>query len=168
MFGAGGRNLPRFGHTWNFAVEVERRDPDNPQLRRVDLWAARQLLTRDDPWAYVPQFCLSVERTISWLLREPKIGLPWPDLAPAENHRRLLAADDGSREPYWFPMWGPTTDNVTGNLFRRERDVIFTFEFWRPTHHIPADLGRVFVAELPEQELLLVMHEAVSYLRRNE
>jgi hypothetical protein len=87
----------------------------------------------------------------SWLLRDPDLPLPWPALPPDENHTRLVAQDDGVSQRHWFPNWGPTTDIVRGLIFRRGPEMVFTFEFWRPTHHIAADMGRVFVAVFPER-----------------
>jgi hypothetical protein len=34
------------------------------------------------------------------------------------------------------------------------------FSFWRPDHHVPSELGQVFVAELPEWELVAAIHDA--------
>lgn len=158
--------MPRFGHPWHFAIEVEGPHPTSNILHRVDLWAARQLLTCDDHWAFVSQFCRSLEHAIGWLLNDPDVPFPWPDLSPAENHRRLLETNDHRRQRHRFLDWGPTTDNVAAFLFLRDRDAIITFEFGRPTHHKPEDLGHVFVAELPERELLRVLHAAASYLRQ--
>ena len=157
--------MPRFGHTSQFAIEVEGYRASNRADGRVDLWVARQLLTCDDPHPYIPLVCGSLDRTIGWLLSESNLALPWPDLPPEENHRRLLA-DDESRWRFRFLDWGPTTDNVLWHIFIRGKNAIITAEFCRPTHHNPADLGRVFVAELPERELLLVLHNTVSYLRQ--
>jgi hypothetical protein len=62
--------------------------------------------------------------------------------------------------------WGPTTDNVQSFLFRRGPDAVITFEFCRESHPRPEEVGQVFVAQLPERELLRVLHQAVCALRR--
>jgi hypothetical protein len=72
--------------------------------------------------------------------------------ADAEDNRGYLS--------YRFMAWGPTTDNVRAVLFREGDTASMPFSFWRESHHDPAELGRVFVAELPERELLWVLHEA--------
>jgi hypothetical protein len=158
--------VPRFGHPWHFAIEVEERRPPDRMFTRVDLWAARQLLTCDDPHPYIPQACCDLEHGIGGLLAEPDLALPWPGLSPEENHRRLVADGYDARRRFRFLDWGPTTDNIRWHIFIRGKDAIITVEFIRPDHHTPADLGRVFVAELPERELLLVLHNALSYLRQ--
>jgi hypothetical protein len=60
--------------------------------------------------------------------------------------------------------WGPTTDNVRMHLFREGDTAFLPFSFWRESHHKPAELGRVFVAELPWRELASVLHEAAWHL----
>jgi hypothetical protein len=157
----------RFGVRERFAVEVGAVVSGDPTtgLREVNLWAAGQELCCDDNAAFVPQFCLSVEATITWLLSESDRSLPYPELSPEENHRRLWAAEYGDRSQYTFMDWGPTTDNMFALLFRRGPDAILTVEFCRPTHVRPDELGQVFVSELPEREVLRVLHQAVCILR---
>jgi hypothetical protein len=138
------------------------------QLRRVDLWAAGRWWTCDDNIAYLPQFCMSVQDSIRWLRSGCDLAQPFPDVGAAEAHRRLLAVDDGSREQFWFPLWGPTTDNVTAHVFRVGDQLTIPFEFWRPAHPRPEELGMVFVAELPEFELLGVLEQMLSVLRCEE
>jgi hypothetical protein len=106
-------------------------------------------------------------REIASLLADPGImiiGRPYPELSPAANHRKLLAAAEAGDNRlylgYRFMNWGPTSDNVSMNLFREAGTAILAFSFWREDHHDPSELGQVFVAELPERELLSVMHEA--------
>lgn len=152
------------GNKQRFAAEVGEYCDGDPQLRRVDLWAAGIWLTCDDNAAFVPQFRMSVEGTVDWLRSGCDLTMPFPGLSPEEVHRRLLDVDDGSRERFWFPMWGPTTDNVTGHLFRVGDRLVIPFEFWRPTHPRPDELGRVFVAELPEAELLRALDQMLAAL----
>lgn len=160
------------GDKSRFAVEVGAFCEGNRDLRRVDLWAANRWLTCDDNSAFISQFCGSVRRTINWL-NSPytsheggpyNLSLPFPNLSPVETHRRLLETDDGLRERYWFPHWGPTTDNVLGLLFRVVNNVVLTFEFSRVTHHAPAELDEVFTAELPEGELVQVLEQMLAIL----
>jgi hypothetical protein len=56
--------------------------------------------------------------------------------------------------------WGPTTDNFLAVLFREEGVGSIPLAFWREDHHEPSELGKIFDAELPERELLWVLHEA--------
>ena len=153
-----------FGDKGRFAAEVGEFWDGSDQGRRVDLWAAGRWLTCDDNTAFVPQFVMSVRSTLDWLRWGCDLSVPFPGLSPAEAHRRLLDLDDGSRQRFWFPLWGPTTDNVTGHVFRVGDRLVITFEFWREEHHIPEELGRVFVAELPEAEFLDVLERMLAEL----
>ena len=157
----------RFGDRERFAVEVGQVVDSSPTMgmRIVDLWAAGIVLCCDDNTAFVPQFCMSVEATITWLLSENDRSLPYPDLSPEENHRRLWAAEYGERSRFIFMNWGPTTDNLLALLFRRGQDAIITVQFGRETHPRPEEIGRVFVAELSEREVLRCLHQAVCVLR---
>lgn len=157
----------RFGNRDLFAIEVGAMVSGEPKmgLREVDLWVAGRELCCHDNAAFVPQFCLSVEATITWLLCDEDRSLPYPDLSPEENHRRLWAAEYEDRSPYRFMDWGPTTDGLGGLLFRRDPSAIITVEFRRPTHPRPEERGRVFVAELPEREVIRSLHQGVCALR---
>ena len=88
---------------------------------------------------------------------------PYPDLSPADNHRRLCAetkaGDNGTYLRYRFLDWGPTTDNVSAHLFLADGVASIPFSFRRESHHDPSERGQVFVAELPERELVQVLHK---------
>jgi uncharacterized protein (TIGR02996 family) len=150
----------RFGDRRRFAVEVgEFYFPDRTN-RRVDLWAASRWLTCDDHNVRVGQFRHSVEHTIGWLRSGPDLALPFPGLSPEETFGRLYEVDDGLRERFWGLLrWGPTTDNVSALLFRHRDHLVITFQFWRDTHPNPEERGVIFVAELPESELLEVLEQ---------
>ena len=152
-----------FGDKSRFAAEIGEFRGEDHRFRRVDFWAAERRLTCDDNDAFAEQLCMSLCNMIDWLRSGPDLIPPFPELDPAETHRRLLALDDGSRESFWFPRWGPITDNVTGHVFRWGETLTITFEFWRETHPVPEERGVVFVAELPEQEFLSVL-EKTFYL----
>ncbi len=154
----------RFGDKQRFATEVGEAPSGATLLRRVDLWAAGRWWTCDDNMVFVPQFCASVLRTVRWLESGCDLTPPLPGVDAAEAHRALLAADDGSRERFWFPRWGPTTDNVTAHVFRVGDRVVIPFAFWRPEHPRPEERGQVFVAELPEAELLRVLRQTLAVL----
>ena len=155
------------GDKSRFAAEIGDFSTGTTQLRRVDLWAAAQWWTCDDNSAYLPQFCFDVQRTIDRLRSGDNLSMPFPGLSPAETHRRLLASDDGSRERFWFPHWGPTTDNILAHLFRDREQIFIPFEFWREEHHLPEQLGMIFVAELIEAELLSVLQRVVDTLNES-
>lgn len=155
----------RFGDRDRFAIEVGPVLYNDLRGRVVDLWAAGRELCCDDNNAFVPQFCMSVEATITWLLSDHDRGLPYPELTPEENHRRLWAEEYGERSRFTFMDWGPTTDNLFALLFRRNADAIITVEFCRKTHPRPDEIGRVFVAVLPERDVLRALHQAVCVLR---
>ena len=156
-----------FGNKQRFAAEVGEVSKCNTQLRRVDLWAAGRLWTCDDNMAFVPQFCQSVQDSVIWLRSGCDLTQPFPEVVAAEAHRRLLIIDDGSREQFWFPLWGPTTDNVTAHVFRVADRLVIPFEFWRPSHPRSEELGQVFIAELPESEFLQILEQMLAMLKRS-
>jgi uncharacterized protein (TIGR02996 family) len=155
----------RFGDRLRFAVEVGEYFCPTRRNRRVDLWAAGRWLTCDDNNASLAQFCGSVETTLEWLRSGPDLTLPFPGLSPEETYRRLYELDDGSRERFQFLCWGPTTDNVSALLFRRDGHLLITFKFWRETHPNAEERGVIFVAELPESELLDTLEQMAHALR---
>jgi hypothetical protein len=159
--------IHHFGDREQFAIELGQVQQGTPTtgIRVVELWAAGRDLCCDDNHAFVPQFCMSVEGTITGLLSDRDRSFPCPELSPEENHRRLQVAEYGVSSRYFFMDWGPTTDNLASYLFRRDSVAVITFEFWRPAHPRPDELGRVFVVELPERALLLSLHQAVCVLR---
>jgi hypothetical protein len=131
----------------------------------VDVWAAGRWLTCDDHFVYVPHFAGCLQRSVGGLLsdRRRRRGRPYPDLSVADNYRRLradAAVDNTEYRSYLFMDWGPTADNVSMLLFEEGGTAYLPFSFWRPDHHIPAELGQVFVAELPVWELATVLHDA--------
>jgi len=156
-----------FGIRSRFCMEIGPLDPDHPTagLRRVDIWAADRWLTCDDNSVYLPSFTASVANSLGHLLTNPENLIchrPYAEVSVADNLRRMLAAAEAGNNSrylsYRFMDWGPTTDNVSAVLFR-ENDVAFMpFSFWRESHHESSELGQVFVAELPERELLWVLH----------
>lgn len=93
--------------------------------------------------------------------------MPWPEMSPVETHRRLRATDDYGRQ-FRFMHWGTTTDNLLSYLFRYGDAATITAEFLHQPDDYPPVLGQVFVAELPERELLLILHEAICCLRQGE
>ncbi|QEL16987.1 hypothetical protein [Limnoglobus roseus] len=153
-----------FGDKQCFAAEVGEFWQRSQQLRRVDLWAADRWWTCDDNIVFVPQFCLSVCDSLAWLRSGSDLSQPFPEADAAESHRRLLAVDDGSREKFWFPQWGPTTDNITAHVFRAGDWLTIPFEYWRTRHHRPDEMGRVFVAEMPQIELIEVLEQMLDAL----
>jgi hypothetical protein len=157
----------KFGERNLFALEVGPPSDDRPTMgmRDVDIWAAGIELTCDDNSAFVPQFCMSVEATITWLLSDDDRSMPYPELTLEENHRRLRAEDYGECSPFFFMDWGPTTDNLANFLFRRGSEMLLTFEFWRAEHPRPSELGKVFVVAVPERKLIRCLHQAVCVLR---
>jgi hypothetical protein len=152
-----------FGQDTRFAITVGEILSDNGGSRCVDVWAADRWLTCDDNNVYVPHFAGCLQHAVSGLLVDPAYprGRPFSELSVAENYRRLRAEDDNTEFlSYRFMDWGPTADNVGMLLFREGGTAYLPFAFWRPDHHQPAELGQVFVAELPVWELARVLHDA--------
>lgn len=132
-------------------------------LRRVSLWAANRLLTRDSDLAFVPQLTSDVRGTLGLLRSDHDLLSPFPDLPPTDVHRRLAAAPFELRDLHRFPKWGPTTDGIEGFHFRAGDRLTITLEFWRDDH--PAEKrGKIFVAELPEAEFATVLTRMLDAL----
>jgi hypothetical protein len=156
-----------FGDRSRFAIEIGEFYGDDITPRRVDVWAAGIWLTCDDNSVYVPFFAGRLQRAVGSLLVDPtyrRLGRPYPELSIEDNYRRLRAEAEEDNTDYraygFMDDWGPTADNVGMLLFREGGTAYLPFAFLRPDHHDPSELGRVFVAELPERELALVLHEA--------
>jgi hypothetical protein len=160
--------IVRVGDRERFAAEIDDLAERGSPVRRVGLWAASHWLTCEDDMAYVPQLCASIRGTIGWIRSGCDLSQPFPGLSPEDTHRRLLEWIDGSREQFWFPRWGPTTDNIRGHLFRSGEQLIIPFEFWRETHPVPDETGRVFVARLPQSEFVEVLEKLVLHLEAGE
>lgn len=157
-----------FGDKRRFAAEVGEFWGDSDQFRRVDLWASGRWLTCDDNVVFIPQFCMSLRDTLNWLRSAGNLSRPFAGISLTDTHRRLLEMDDGTREQFWFPLWGPTTDNISGHVFRDGDSLSITLEFWRETHKPPEERGEVFVAEMPEAELISVLEQMIIALGCNE
>lgn len=139
-------------------------------IRTVSIWAAARELTCDDDAAYVPQIVAALDAALRGLRSGADRRLPYPQLSPAENHRRLLPdgpeTDGDAHRRYRFMDWGPTTDNVLALLFLTGDRATLTFEFWREHHGRPDELGHVFEVELPLHTLLQILTQAADALRR--
>ena len=152
-----------YGQLTRFAITVGEVLSENGGSRRVDVWAADRWLTCDDDNVNVTHFVGCLQHTLRHLLSDPQCrrGRPYPGLSVEDNYRRLDAeADNGEYLAYRFMDWGPTADNVGMLLFREAGTAYLPFSFLRPDHHDPSELGKVFVAELPEWELARVLHDA--------
>ena len=147
-----------------FAAEIGEFWAGYLEFRRVDLWAGGHWLTCDDNIAFVPELRMNVQATVNWLRSGCDLTLPFPALSPAATHRRLIDVDDGSGEQFWFPVWGPITDNISGHVFRDRENLTITLEFWRETHRIAAERKLVFEVELPEAELVGVLEQMLTAL----
>ena len=91
-----------FGHPARFSITLKEFWGEGDAVRTVDVYAAGRWLTCDDNHAYVPHFAGMLAGAVRRLIDEPgyrSAGRPFPDLSPADNHRRLCdeAAEDNSR-----------------------------------------------------------------------
>ncbi len=134
-------------------------------LRTVDIWLAGRRLTVDDNAAFVPQFCVSIERDAE-LLESDHDWSPSTDATNAlDAHRWCRGDDSGGAERFWFMHWGPTTDNVITFLFELDGQMVITSQFWRSTHEPKSELGAVHEASLDRAELIDLLKQAVDVLR---
>src|SRR5688572_23806828 len=161
--------MPGFGHPSRFQCVIPALDGQDPKQRLVDVYAAGRWLTCDDNTAYTPHFAGCLAHAAEWILRNDEstsvFRRPFPELSPAEKHRKLLAAAKGDGDntrhlQYRFIDWGPTALNGRAHLFVSDGIASSPFSFWRPGHHEPTGPGQIFVAELPERELVRVLHQA--------
>lgn len=157
--------LGTFGKRTSFAITVGEILHENDSSRRVDVWAAYRWLTCEDSQVYVPFFAGRLQHAVRSLLANPqgRRSRPYPELSIEDNYRRLRAdaeTDNTEYLSYRFMNWGPTADNVGMLLFQEDGIAYLPFSFFRPDHHDPSELGKVFVAELPEWELASVLHDA--------
>ncbi|MEU4155484.1 hypothetical protein [Actinoplanes sp. NPDC026670] len=139
-----------------FAVEIG--ELVSPQLRVVDLWAAGRRLTVDDNTAYVPSFCHSFRMAAR---RFPVA--PFPGCSPEETFRLLDEDRGGFRSGYRFFEWTEIVDNVSGYRYL-DGDLVLVFTFWRATHPVPDEVGRVLVARVSPVEFTSIVETAVAFL----
>lgn len=148
--------LRKIGDRSRFAFEIGPPDPTHSS-RRMDIWAAGKWITYFDNAAFASQLALALHYVIRSFLVEGIWARPYRDLSAVENHLRLQAEEEYSR--CRILDWGPTTDDVYAHLFCETGLVQITFEFHRADYPVPEDIGKVFVAELPETEFLGVLLE---------
>ena len=161
-----------FGDQSRFSITVGEILREDGRGRRVDVWAARRWLTCADSNASIPFFISCLADAVDLLVTDPRhrrLGRPFPEISIEENFSRLKAEDELESEPddkiHWFGQyrfmhWGPTTDNYISLLFQEDETVFIAFTFVWPDQQDPAELGKVFVAELPAWELAAVLHRA--------
>ena len=157
-----------FGDRSRFAIEVHEFYGDGDVARRVDVWAAGVWLTCDDNHVYVPHFVECLQHEVARLLADPTSrneSRPNPERSFADSYLHLKAKDDNTEYlAYRFMDWGPTADNVSMLLFREEGTAYLPFRISQRSDHKPSELSQVFVAELPERELALVLHDTAWLL----
>lgn len=162
--------MPTFGHRSRFCFVVGKDDPDRCS-RKVDIYAAGRWLTCRDNSVHVPTFEDRLVRAVTRLLDNDngdRFRRPYPELSPAENYVRLRAG--ATREAqvfdsgYRFMDWCETTDNFRAHLYIDSGVASIPFSFQPTGHHDASELGQVFVAELPERELIRVIHQAACEL----
>jgi hypothetical protein len=150
-----------FGNRATFAVDVG--PLDSSDLRTVDLWAGGTLLTPVDNMAFVPAFT-HLMRSSAARVRQGKVpNRPYPWLSPEENFRRLHADQTEFSERYWFLHWGETVDNVAAYAYLNG-DLMIPFTFWRADHPSPQEIGKVFLAQIPPQDLVEILEAAADFL----
>jgi hypothetical protein len=151
----------RFGDRAVFAVEVG--EKQSSALRVVDLWAAGKWLTTDDNVAYVPSFSWYMRSDAERVRRRHIKPCPFPGRAPEDVLRLLHADETGFREQFRFMRWNETVDNVSAYAYL-DHDLVIVFQFWRASHPVPEDLGKVFVSRIPPDEFVAVVEQAANLL----
>ncbi|MFK3983436.1 hypothetical protein ACI2K4_24010 [Micromonospora sp. NPDC050397] len=155
--------VQQFGDRATFAVEIGEFWGGSSQLRIVDLWAAGKRLTVDDNCAYLPSFTYAMRSTAARVRHGDVGSCPFPGRSPEEIFRLLVADETESREQYWFMQWGPTVDNLSKYAYL-DGDLVLVFTFWRPTHPVPGERDRVFVATIPPADFVATIEAAVGLL----
>jgi hypothetical protein len=151
----------RFGDRDVFAVEVG--EAESVQLRIVDIWAAGQRLTIDDNSAFLPFFCRAMRSTAAQVRERGLMLCPYPGRTPQEIFQVLEQDETEFREQFWFMRWGETIDNVSRYAYL-DGDLVLVFAFWRPTHPVPQDRGKAFVARIPLDQLVTILEDAADVL----
>lgn len=151
----------RFGDRATFAVEVGPIVP--PALRVVDLWSAGRRLTIDDNVSYVPFLCSAMRWTAAQVRRREVAPCPFPGRSPEEIFRLLHADETAFRESYWFMQWGEIVDNVSKYAYLGD-ELVLVYAFWRPSHPLPEDRGKVLVARLRPDEFAAALERAADLM----
>lgn len=153
----------RFGDRARFSVEVGEIIPVS--LRTVDLWAGGKRLTVDDNAAFLPTFLRSMRTSADEVRRGELSRIPYPGRSPEEIFQLLYDDDETDfREQFWLLHWGETVDNVLSYVYADGSEVVIVFQFWRPAHPFPEQLGQTFVARIPADEFVTVLTEAATFL----
>lgn len=153
----------RFGDRARFCVEIGEVTPHS--LRVVDLWAGGRWLTVDDNTAYLPSFIQFLRSTADRVRRREVSACPYPEHSPEEIFRLLYADDETDfREQFWLMHWGETVDNVTSYVYLDGDELVIVFSFWRASHPFPEDLGKIFVARIPQDEFASVLEQSADLL----
>lgn len=162
------RPMIELGDRARFAFLVGLPDHPHRERRVVQIWAAGIELTSDDDTVYVPAYSYAMSSAATRIAYRP--ALPYPELDPTENHRRIdaWAQDEGrahQRERYQWLHHGPTTDRIREYLFGDGDDAILTFSLWLPDDRGPHEPGQVFVVRLPARTLEGQVRELLEVLK---
>ncbi|MGL6074967.1 MAG: hypothetical protein ACRC8S_12475 [Fimbriiglobus sp.] len=157
--------MGQHGHDSRFSFTIGEDLRQCGSSRRVDVAAAGRRLTCADNNVNTAFFAGRLEHELRKLLSDPqeRRGRPHPSLSVADNYRRLRdeAKEDNTEYlSYRFMDWGPTADNVAMLMFRENGTVHLPFSFVWPDGQDPSELGKIYVAELPEWELAMTLHNA--------
>jgi hypothetical protein len=60
-------------------------------------------------------------------------------------------------------LWGETIDNVSRYAYL-DGDLVLVFASWLPTHPVPQDRGKAFVARIPPDQLVTILEHAADML----
>ncbi|MBV1855922.1 hypothetical protein [Catellatospora tritici] len=153
----------RIGDRATFAMEI---GAYTGGLRVVDIWAGGKRLTVDDNFAFVPAFLRLIRPDAARVRLRELPPSPFPG-RPGEEVFRLLAADEEQRYEYGFLRWGETVDNVSCVAYL-DGELVLVFSFWRPTHPVPADRGRIFVARIDPDDFADTVQHAAYVLEVRE
>jgi hypothetical protein len=149
------------GDRATFSIEIGEITP--PSMRVVDLWAGGKWLTTDDNTVYVPSFFWYMRGDADRVRRRDIKPCPFPGRSPEEIFELLRADQTEFREQYWFMRWSETVDNVSMYAYL-DGDLVIVFQFWRPTHLFPEELGKIFVARIPPDEFAATVEQAADLL----
>jgi hypothetical protein len=159
-----------YGVRERFSIEIgpRRKGWGDTPIRQIDVWAANYRLTYDGNEARPSTEGSHLEDTIDRLLSDQYPELPYRDSAAEETHTRLLTEGEDVQQPYRFMgWWGSITSHLHAFLFRKGSDVVITVSFQKHGCPQPEDQGRVISTQLPERELLLILHRAAVSLVRD-
>ena len=151
-----------FGDRSKFAIEIGYLSKGTRDLCHVDVFASNQSLHPVDKTVYIPSFVASMDSDLNRLLSDfdpLKEQFPFPKLTPTENFLELHKEAEHDNSRYLekrFMDWGPTTDDVSVQIFKAKSIVHIPFMLY--------DSLDLSCAIISNSELNTILHNSIVEL----